>query len=106
QAHRRAGGAGGAPRGAPAPAPGPAGGRDLAPPDGLSFPYAVRTLLDEIEMPPMALIDGRPRELEPLQPGPTADFGEPIGEGETIFTLHSEVLTFGDSFGAPNVTFA
>jgi lysine 6-dehydrogenase len=83
-----------------------AAGRDLDPPDGLSFPYALRTLLDEVTMPPMALIDGRPRELEPLQAGPTADFGEPIGEGETIFTLHSEVLTFGDSFGCPNVTFA
>jgi lysine 6-dehydrogenase len=83
-----------------------AAGRDLEPPDGLSFPYAVRTLLDEITMPPMALIDGRARELEPLQAGPTADFGEPIGEGETIFTLHSEVLTFGDSFDCPNVTFA
>ena len=83
-----------------------AAGRDLDPPAGLSFPYAVRTLLDEITMPPMALIDGRARALEPLQDGPTADFGEPIGAGETIFTLHSEVLTFGDSFGAPNVTFA
>jgi lysine 6-dehydrogenase len=83
-----------------------AAGRDLDPPQGLSFPYAVRTLLDEITMAPMALIDGRPRELEPLQPGPTADFGEPIGEGKTIFTLHSEVLTFGDSFDCPNVTFA
>ena len=83
-----------------------AAGRDLDPPDGLSFPYAVRTLLDEIVMPPMALIDGTPRELEPLQAGPTADFGDPIGEGETIFTLHSEVLTFGDSFDSPNVTFA
>ena len=83
-----------------------AAGRDLDPPDGLSFPYAVRTLLDEITMPPMAVVDGRPRELEPLQPGPTADFGEPIGEGETIFTLHSEVLTFGSSFDCPNVTFA
>jgi lysine 6-dehydrogenase len=83
-----------------------AAGRDLEPPDGLSFPYAVRTLLDEITMPPMALIDGRARELEALQAGPTADFGEPIGEGETIFTLHSEVLTFGDSFDCPNVTFA
>jgi len=83
-----------------------AGGRDMDPPGGLSFPYAIQTLLDEITMPPMALIDGTPRELEPLQPGPTADFGEPIGEGETIFTLHSEVLTFGDSFAAPNVTFA
>jgi lysine 6-dehydrogenase len=83
-----------------------AAGRDLDPPEGLSFPYAIRTLLDEITMPPMALIDGTPRELQPLQPGPIADFGNPIGEGKTIFTLHSEVLTFGDSFGAPNVTFA
>jgi lysine 6-dehydrogenase len=83
-----------------------AAGRDLDPPDGLCFPYAVRTLLDEVTMPPMALIDGTPRELEPLQPGPTVDFGEPIGEGETIFTLHSEVLTFGDSFDCRNVTFA
>jgi lysine 6-dehydrogenase len=83
-----------------------AAGRDLDPPEGLSFPYAVRTLLDEITMPPMAVIDGRPRELEPLQPGPTVDFGEPIGRGETIFTLHSEVLTFGESFDCPNVTFA
>ena len=83
-----------------------AAGRDLDPPDGLSFPYAVRTLLDEVTMPPMAVIDGRARELRPLQEGPTADFGDPIGEGNTIFTLHSEVLTFGDSFDCPNVTFA
>jgi lysine 6-dehydrogenase len=83
-----------------------AAGRDLDPPDGLSFPYAIRTLLDEITIPPMALVDGRARELNPLQAGPTADFGEPIGEGETIFTLHSEVLTFGDSFDCPKVTFA
>lgn len=54
----------------------------------------------------MALIDGHPRELEPMSAGPRVDFGEPIGEAETIFTLHSEVLTFGDSFGAKHVTFA
>lgn len=83
-----------------------AAGRDLAPPSGLSFPYAVRTLLDELTLPPMALIDGKPEELEPMQAGPTLDFGDPIGEAETIFTLHSEVLTFGDSFGAKHVTFA
>ena len=83
-----------------------AAGRDLDPPEGLSFPYALRTLLDEIMMPPMALIDGRPKEMRPLQGGPSADFGEPIGEGDTIFTLHSEVLTFGDSFDVPNVNFA
>jgi len=83
-----------------------AAGRDLDPPKELSFPYAVRTLLDEITMAPMALINGRPQEMRPVQDGPSADFGEPIGVADTIFTLHSEVLTFGDSFGAPNVTFA
>jgi saccharopine dehydrogenase (NAD+, L-lysine-forming) len=83
-----------------------AAGRDLDPRGGMSFPYAVRTLLDEITMPPMAWINGRPQEMKPLQDGPTADFGDPIGEADTIFTLHSEVLTFGASFGAPNVTFA
>jgi saccharopine dehydrogenase (NAD+, L-lysine-forming) len=82
-----------------------AAGRDLDPPEGLSFPYALPTLLDEITLPPMALIDGEARELKPLQPGLRVDFGEPIGEAETIFTLHSEVLTFGESFGAANVSF-
>ena len=70
------------------------------------FPYALRTLLDEVTLPPMALIGGHAEEIEPLQEGPTLDFGDPIGEAETVYTLHSEVLTFGDSFGAPNVTFA
>lgn len=83
-----------------------AAGRDLDPPEGLAFPYALQTLLDEITMPPMALIDGKARELEPLQPGPAVDVGDPIGQVETIFTLHSETLTFGDSFGAKDVTFA
>jgi saccharopine dehydrogenase (NAD+, L-lysine-forming) len=83
-----------------------AAGRDLDPPEGLSFPYALATLLDEITMAPMALVNGSPEELRPLQSGPRVDFGDPIGEADTIFTLHSEVLTFGDSFGAKNVTFA
>jgi lysine 6-dehydrogenase len=83
-----------------------AAGRDLEPTGELSFPYALQTLLDEITMPPMTVINGRPQEMRPLQDGPRADFGDPIGEAETIFTLHSEVLTFADSFGAPNVTFA
>jgi saccharopine dehydrogenase-like NADP-dependent oxidoreductase len=83
-----------------------AAGRDLDPPPGPSFPYALRTLLDEVTMAPMALVNGRAEELRPLQAGPHADFGDPIGEADTIFTLHSEVLTFGESFGCPNVTFA
>ncbi|HEX6587176.1 MAG TPA: saccharopine dehydrogenase NADP-binding domain-containing protein [Solirubrobacterales bacterium] len=83
-----------------------AAGRDLDPPDGIAFPYAVRTLIAEITQAPVALMDGRPRELEPMTAGPRMNFGDPIGEADTIFTLHSEVLTFGDSFGAKHVTFA
>jgi saccharopine dehydrogenase (NAD+, L-lysine-forming) len=82
-----------------------AGGRDLDPPEGLRFPYAVRTLLDEVTMPPIAIVDGEPVELSPLQPGPATDFGEPIGEAETIYTLHSEMRTFADSFGCRSGTF-
>ena len=83
-----------------------AAGRDLDPPEGLSFPYALQTLLDEMTMAPMALINGKSHELRPMQPGPQVDFGDPIGEAETIFTLHSEVLTLGESFGAQGITFA
>jgi saccharopine dehydrogenase (NAD+, L-lysine-forming) len=83
-----------------------AAGRDHAPPEGRSLHYALQTLLDEITMAPVAVIDGEPRELEPMQPGPTLDFGEPIGRAATIYTLHTETLTFMPSFGAANVAFA
>ena len=84
-----------------------AAGRDLDPPDDrVRFPYALRTLLDEITLPPMAFREGAPVELDPLQEGPALDFGDPIGEAETIYTLHTEVLTFPPSFGAADVTFA
>ena len=75
-----------------------AAGRDLDPPDGFSVPYALRTLIDEITMPPVVLRDGRPVEIEPLASGDSVDFGDPIGSAETIYTLHSEMRTFADSF--------
>ncbi len=76
-----------------------AGGRDLDPPDGPSFPYAPRTLVDELTMAPMVVRAGEPVELEPLAPGGEVDFPEPIGAADTIYTLHSEIRTFRDSFG-------
>ena len=82
-----------------------AGGRDLDPPDGPSYPYAPRTLVDELTMAPMAVRDGEAVELEPLQDGGAFDFPEPIGEGETIYTLHSEVRTFPESFGCTECSF-
>jgi saccharopine dehydrogenase (NAD+, L-lysine-forming) len=82
-----------------------AAGRDLDPPSGFSMPYALQTLLDELTMPPVVLRDGSPCEVEPLSDGGVVDFGDPIGEGQTIRTLHSELRTFGDSFGCREASF-
>jgi len=82
-----------------------AAGRDLDPPPGFSVPYALRTLIDELTMRPVVLLDGTPEEIEPLTPGGTVDFGEPIGAVETIHTLHSELSTFGESFGCRAASF-
>jgi len=82
-----------------------AAGRDLAPPQRFSVPYSLRTILDELTMPPIVLRDGRPVELEPLSPGGSVDFGPPLGEAETIYTLHSELRTFGASFECAEASF-
>jgi lysine 6-dehydrogenase len=82
-----------------------AAGRDLDPPAAFSVPYALRTLVDELTLPPVVVRDGDPAELEPLSAGGVASFPEPIGEAETIYTLHSEVLTFPDSFGCSESSF-
>jgi saccharopine dehydrogenase (NAD+, L-lysine-forming) len=82
-----------------------AAGRDLDPPPGFSVPYALQTLIDELTLAPVVLRDGRPTELEPLSEGGEADFGSPIGVGATIYTLHSELRTFGESFGCRECSF-
>lgn len=82
-----------------------AGGRDLDPPAGFSVPYALRTLIDELTMPPVVVEGGAPREVEPLSPGGRIAFPEPIGDAETIHTLHSELRTFPESFGCTEASF-
>jgi lysine 6-dehydrogenase len=84
-----------------------AAGRDpAAPPDGtLRPPYAIQTLVDELTLPPVVLRDGAPAEIEPLTPGGKVDYGEPIGEVDTIYTLHSELATFGESFRCRSASF-
>ena len=82
-----------------------AAGRDLEPPSGFSVPYALQTLIDEITLKPVALRGGKPVEIDPLTDGGRVDFGPPIGEAGTIQTLHSELCTFGESFGCRNVSF-
>jgi saccharopine dehydrogenase (NAD+, L-lysine-forming) len=84
-----------------------AGGRDPAAPGDtrLRPPYALQTLIDELTLRPIVLRGGETVEIEPLTAGGTVDFGDPIGNGETIYTLHSELVSFGSSFGAREVSF-
>jgi lysine 6-dehydrogenase len=84
-----------------------AAGRDpAAPADGrLRPPYAIQTLIDELTLAPVVLEDGRAVEIEPLSPGGSVDYGDPIGRAETIYTLHSELATFGESFGCQGASF-
>jgi saccharopine dehydrogenase-like NADP-dependent oxidoreductase len=53
----------------------------------------------------MVLRDGTAVALEPMQEGGLYEFPDPIGGAETIYTLHSEVRTFGDSFGCRQCSF-
>jgi saccharopine dehydrogenase-like NADP-dependent oxidoreductase len=84
-----------------------AAGRDPdAPDDGrLHPPYAIQTLVDELTLEPVVIRDGKPSQVAPLSPGGLLDFGPPIGGAETIYTLHSELATFGQSFGCRNASF-
>lgn len=82
-----------------------AGGRDLNPPEGFAPPYAVQTLIDELTLRPVVLRGGEPVEIEPLSDAGTIDFPPPIGEAPAIYTLHSELLTFGESFGCREAGF-
>jgi lysine 6-dehydrogenase len=82
-----------------------AAGRDLDPPPGFSVPYALRTLIDELTLSPVVVRAGEAVEIEPLSDGGVVDFGDPIGEAESIHTLHSEMLTFPHSFGCREASF-
>ena len=84
-----------------------AAGRDPAgPADGrLRAPYAIQTLLDELTLEPVVVRDGHPEQIEPLTSGGIVDYGDPIGAAETIYTLHSELATFGESFGCRRASF-
>ncbi len=84
-----------------------AAGRDLAPVDDgrMRPPYAIQTLVDELTLKPIVLRDGNPMEIEALTDAGSFDYGDPIGEVDTIYTLHSELATFRESFGCRESSF-
>jgi saccharopine dehydrogenase-like NADP-dependent oxidoreductase len=53
----------------------------------------------------MAIRNGEAVALEPMQDGHEYPFPDPIGWADTIYTLHSEVRTFGESFGCRDCSF-
>jgi lysine 6-dehydrogenase len=84
-----------------------AAGRDFSGVDDgrLRPPYAIQTLLDELTLKPVVLRNGEAVEIAPLTDGGRVDYGPPIGEAETIYTLHSELASFGESFGCREASF-
>jgi saccharopine dehydrogenase-like NADP-dependent oxidoreductase len=82
-----------------------AAGRNLDPDAPLAAPYAIQTLKDELEMPPVCIRNGEPVEVEPMTPAGERDFGDPVGCGQLIHTIHSEMRTFPESFGVKEATF-
>ena len=73
--------------------------------NGFSVPYALETLIDEVTMAPVLVHDGRAEEIEPMRPGGTVSYPEPVGEADTVHTLHSELRTFPGSFGCRAASF-
>jgi saccharopine dehydrogenase (NAD+, L-lysine-forming) len=82
-----------------------AAGRNLDSNAPLAAPYAIQTLKDELEMRPVCIRDGEPIEVEPMTRAGERDFGDPIGRGDLIHTIHSELRTFPESFGVREATF-
>jgi lysine 6-dehydrogenase len=80
-------------------------GLDADPPPGFSTPYAVQTLMDELTVPPVVVREGRATEVDPLTPGGRISFPAPVGERDSLYTLHSEVRTLPESLGASECDF-
>ncbi len=80
-------------------------GVDLDPPPGFWTPYAVETLMDEVTLDPMVVRNGEATPIAPLTDGGPIVFPEPVGARESIYTLHSEVLTLPSALGARDCDF-
>ena len=61
--------------------------------DGVSWGYALGTILDEISMNPVTFRDGTLVELEPVSEVEPYAFSAPIGTRAVHHTLHSEIAT-------------
>jgi hypothetical protein len=61
-------------------------------------PYSVRTLLDELQLRPVVVEEGRVLEVAPLSGEATRALPEPVGDATGVYTLHSELATLPAAF--------
>jgi len=64
----------------------------------LPVPYALDTLLDEFVLPPMVVVGGVAKAVEPMSGFESLEFPAPVGRVEAMYTLHSEVAMFPRSW--------
>lgn len=67
-------------------------------------PYSLQTMVDKLALSPIVRREGEEVELAPQADGGIVDFGAPVHECETVYTLGACVATFGRSFGARNIS--
>jgi len=73
---------------------------------GLTAPYALETILDELTLPAVVVRDGDVGEVPALTDAGKIDFPDPVGPRSSVYTLHSELATFPSSFpGVRSVSF-
>lgn len=65
---------------------------------GRSAPYAIETILDELTLPAVVMRDGQAEEVPALADGGDVVFPQPIGRRRSVYTFHSELATFPDTF--------
>ena len=85
-----------------------AAGRDpeAASDDRLRPPYAIQTLLDELTLEPVVIRDARAgRRSRRSAPAGRSTTAIRSARADTIYTLHSELATFGESFGCASASF-
>ncbi len=71
-----------------------------------SFPFAVGTVLDELSMNPIILVNGKFREVLPLSGEEKVEFPKPVGINTCHYSLHSELATLPNTIkGVRDVDF-
>jgi saccharopine dehydrogenase-like NADP-dependent oxidoreductase len=61
--------------------------------------------MDELTVPPVVVREGVATEVEPMTAGGRIPFPDPVGERDSLYTLHSEVRTLPESLGAGECDF-